>query len=105
MMAEIHIIHGSVTRKNVSEYLSRKVIQSNEKQSKLKNLHIWETGQKAIYAMTRKLHNEPLDTMNIKRIEEIFKHYMMSDNLFIHLLNTRHNNLSKMKPEARIIFW
>ena len=70
---------------DVNGYIDGTTTLSTEKETKLKKLLIWGIGQKAIHSMTRKLHNEPIQTMNTKRIIELFKNRYMSDK------NLQHN--------------
>ena len=64
---------------NVSKYIAGTGNLDNDKETKLKKLLIWSIGQKAIHAMTRKLHNEPTESMTIKGIIELFQDRFMSD--------------------------
>ena len=53
---------------DVNGYIDGTTTLSTEKETKLKKLLKWGIGQKAIHSMTRKLHNEPIESMNYKKI-------------------------------------
>ena len=66
----------------VERYLEGTVTLTDDQLAKIKKFLIWGIGKKAIHAMTRRLHNEPLTSMTVKRIHDLFMGHFMSDNNF-----------------------
>ena len=64
---------------DIDKYINGSLTITDDQAAKVKKFLIWGIGQKAIHAMTRRLHNEPLTDMSIKRIHEIFRNRFMSE--------------------------